>query len=470
MGLSDDLLGKSDFVPPIGRETTPQPSQRKRSNTDKTDQVTLPVLKKEPADFGKTSKIKDVSRVKFANNKYIKALGEFHRGNASSARKLLEELASDAKAEGIEIDVEKSLEVMAEYAKKNPYIDLPVSRKAKMSKMSPTLEAKRKSVQERQNELLRPQGAATNMVGANTSVDAKKHSVIDLQQKTDEVIFDNAIALPTEALRHKVGEFRINYSNVKYSGACPDITIKFTLPLSAVHKADLRMQALTAIVSKYNLSNLDFKDHTVISLFDNIADQVDSLKISKYEKEQLLESIAFDVAVALVGTADTDDQYLLHFASIPLAREYFNFGQQGTLLNSFFASIQLKNSSTGSMSTDLFVKQGGADCRGTNCIYAALLNTGYSRIGSDREARVLYVKVREGNNVNLFNTKTPEDHNIVLVQDKSSGEHRVMDSFWARYNDKSLRDLINGKISDGLLVQIVGANPYPLQQFRNMSE
>src|ERR1700722_15307492 len=78
--------------------------------------------------------------VKFANNSYIRALGELYRGHPEKTRKVLSEIAKDAfKSGGISIDVNRSLQAMKNYFAENPLLDTP--KKPQKSKQQKKLES-----------------------------------------------------------------------------------------------------------------------------------------------------------------------------------------------------------------------------------------------------------------------------------------------------------------------------------------
>lgn len=201
------------------------------------------------------------------------------------------------------------------------------------------------------------------------------------------------------------------------------------------------------------------------------------------------------------GAEDTslNDEYLLDFEDNTkiLGSDYFNHGTLGGLFNIFFSSVvietdpgNVKHISEGvrggsslsrlaqgsegqhkivdrkAMPLDVFILQGAADCRATNCLLADLLNIGYEEFGSEREARILYTKVQDGKGGTEFNKTSPQDHNIVIVRDPgvSMETFTVMDAYFPRFNGIPLRSLIEGCQNHAWSIQLTGATKYPEEQ------
>jgi len=416
-------------------------------------------------------------KTKRGENYTLQLIGNLYRGNTAKAQQALRSLSTTIPSDSQELDERYTLFKIDGQIEQCPYIDPPCVPTRELE--SPVAVSKKKSPytdpelsqRELESQYQAPQvrafqtashykGTADPSVFATGLVKPKKpsRSLIDLRKMSDAEIFENAIPMHNGQI--------ISFSTIAYGGCTPNIQLSFTTIMANCCHSREKIDRIQDLLRPYGITVPNCENHTAESLVRYIANEINAKPMTTQEKEALAENILFHLTQILVGRSATPSDFLYAFKQqTPLGREYFNFGNRGFNIGTLFAFSEK------TIPIDLYIKQGGADCRGANCLYAALLNFAYEGIaGSKKEARSLYIQDALALSVDCFESPDDEtvmeDHNIVLVQDSSSQEHRIMDSRFDNYNNQPLREIINGKVVDGTILQLVGARRFPKEQCR----
>lgn len=433
-----------------------------------------------------------------AYSAYSRALNALIKGNETQARKELEKMKTAWAKSGITIEVDDSLLKMKAEIKRLfpegvvegiPTANITQSRLASnpyTDNFYTSITDKPSS--QKEDHAQRP----ARSTSAPPSTTPKHQNVVfdfDKQHKlaantisfanfTDDEIYAGATKLPLTDIQS--GNIVISYNNVAYGGYAPNLAIKFNNALNSIRNATKRVNKIERYLLSQGINVPDVHSLTPIELTKKIANQInEDMNMSLSEKENKIEQVTKRITQLLLNETNVSNDYILSSKEKIRGRNYGHVGVTGGLLNSLFSNVVVHDNTQmhGTISTDMLIKAGTADCRATNATYAALLNIGYQEISSTKEAKILYTKMSHGTDSASFESSNPEDHNIVLVKEHS-GNVTVLDAYFEHVNETPLRVAVNGTVSEGSLkkdeneigkmrswaFQIPGAPPYPSQQ------
>lgn len=299
-----------------------------------------------------------------------------------------------------------------------------------------------------------------------------------LSNFSDDDIYAGATTLSVSDIER--GSITISYNNVAYGGYAPNLSISFTSPLTKIHNSKERLHEVQEYLTKQSMEVENIDKMTPLELIKVVAILINNKSdLSTEEKEVRFENVAKKLTQLLLNETNVSQDYLLSADEKIRGRSYGHVGPTGGLINSLFSNVAIHDNTQmhGTISTNILIKAGTADCRATNATYASFLNVGYKEIGSSKKAKILYTKMAHGTSKESFANCNPEDHNIVLIK-QANGQVTVMDAYFEHVDGTPLRKAIEGTSKQGRLTpdenevgdlrtwgfQIPGVPPYPSQQ------
>ncbi|MCS5711175.1 hypothetical protein [Candidatus Berkiella aquae] len=431
-----------------------------------------------------SSPSKTIKKQVRAYSAYARAINHLLNGDESEARVELGKLKEKWKESDINIDIDATLELMyaevKQLADNGLVFDRMYKKKHNLAKNAYvdnhySLNKKVASVQSG--------NVASTVFVDNVPFVFNKGDLLNttahaLSGFSDDEIFSGATPLSVKDIEE--GNITIGYNNVAYGGYAPNLKIKLSMPLSLMHGKNQRLNEIMSILNQNDIFLANIENLSILELVKCISQQLkDDTRLSISEKEKKLENIVKQLTQTLLNKTDVSSDYWLATDKRIRGRNYKHVGLTGGLINAMYSNepAQDGTQADASVSTDTLIKAGTADCRATNATFAALLNIGYARLDSKKQAKILYTKMAHGTTQSEFAKCLPEDHNIVLVKG-AKGEITVHDAYFDHVDNTSLRMAINGKVAKGSLqpnenevgpdidwaFQIPGVPPYPSQQ------
>jgi hypothetical protein len=439
----------------------------------------------------------------FAGNGYSKAIGLVARGERAEITTAMTVIVEAASRQGVRVHPQKSAKRMWTALTKNPHIDYPTISKVAIEtifkgnshQMTDELDLETRESRQPAEPLLSPptgyderptDPTQINFADCNFSIH-NPTQIVNLRTFTDGKIFEGAIEIPENVVLGNESKI-LRYGNVQYNGAAPNIKLDSKLLLNQIFNSSKKIDAINTILARHGLNALagspapgspaagspaggspNIGRLSSLELIREISSAIRNITgLHLNEKEALLERITKEIIHVLIGhDSDIGDQLLLDIdKNTPLVgRNYALHGKDIPMLTTYHATHDPHHSTTQAMPLDRFIQQGGADCRGTNCLFALLLNGGYRELNSGKEARILYAKVKSGQTPDEFNAvPTGEDHNMVLVMKPGDPTCYVKDAYFSTFDEVPVHELLTGGIINGRLAQIVGATTYPPEQ------
>lgn len=269
------------------------------------------------------------------------------------------------------------------------------------------------------------------------------YGTVPIADFTDHEIYEGATSVNKR--------LTIAYNNIAAGGYAANLRCHYNIALSKIYRWSERLERISDMLQNYNIQLHNLAELTLKQFCQHIA---------KYSNHiGMYENIIKRLVQILLNEMDVSQEYCLHTASTIFAREYGNFGFASGLLNSLFLDPHSE------ITLALLVKAGLADCRGTNALYAILLNIGYKILSTERHAKIIYVKMAQAVSPQEFSEYIPDNHNIVLVN--STYGIYILDAYFDHVDNILLRYAIQGCSNLGQscwAVQIAGLPRYPPQQ------
>lgn len=269
------------------------------------------------------------------------------------------------------------------------------------------------------------------------------HGTVPIADFTDHEIYEGSTCVNKR--------LTIAYNNIAAGGYAANLRCHYNIVLSKIYRCSERLERISDMLQNYDIKLDNLSELTLKQFCQHVAKH--SSHVNMYE------NIIKRLVQILLNEMDVSQEYCLYTSSTIFAREYGNFGFASGLLNSLFLDPHSE------ITLALLVKAGLADCRGTNALYAILLNIGYKFLSINQEAKIIYVKMAQAESSQEFAEYIPDNHNIVLVNREDN--IYVLDAYFDHIDNVLLRNAIDGFINvneSPWTVQIAGLPRYPPQQ------